>query len=354
MQISQNPYYIKNPLYFLELKELVEKYPLAYFNMLKAKFCKSLNKSLLYLKEWIDECTPKLSDNYYLISTKVNWILNGIVDFPRCEICNKQIYVVKNIQAFKQYNKYCNSCSRKLAIQKTKKTIDEHLKDDPLWYAKIDEKRKKTNLLLHGDPNWNNEHKTQQTCLDKYGVDNIRKTDFCKESIKKTKKDKYGDENYVNIEKAKSTNKDRRGVDWPMQDPDIRKKSASKYNYDGKMFDSKAELCYYVWLKDNDISFEYQPDMKFEYVFEGKTHFYHPDFLIENQYVEIKGDHFFKEDGTMQNPYDHSQDGLYEAKHQCMIQNNVKILNKDDYSFFVKYVIEKYGKNFLQFQCKYK
>ena len=166
---------------------------------------------------------------------------------------------------------------------------------------------------------------------------------------KENKKDKYGDENYVNVEKAKSTNKDRRGVDWPMQDPNIRKKSASKYSYDGKIFDSKAELCYYIWLKDNNISFEYQPNVKFEYEFEGKAHFYHLDFLIENQYVEIKGDHFFKEDGTMQNPYDHSQDGLYEAKHQCMLKNNVKVLHKVDYDLFVNYVIEKYGKSFLRF-----
>ena len=40
-----------------------------------------------------------------------------------------------------------------------------------------------------------------------------------------------------------------------------------------------------------------------------------PDFLVDGHYVEIKGDHFFKKDGTMQNPYDHRQDGLYEAKH---------------------------------------
>ena len=49
----------------------------------------------------------------------------------------------------------------------------------------------------------------------------------------------------------------------------------------------------------------------------------------------------------MQNPYDHSQDAKYEAKHQCMITNKVKILKSADYEKYLKYVDEKYGKDFL-------
>lgn len=51
---------------------------------------------------------------------------------------------------------------------------------------------------------------------------------------------------------------------------------------------------------------------------------------IDDILVEVKGDQFFKEDGTMQNPYDHTQDDLYEAKHQCMIDNNVYIFTSND------------------------
>ena len=32
----------------------------------------------------------------------------------------------------------------------------------------------------------------------------------------------------------------------------------------------------------------------------------------------------------MINPYDRSQDNIYEAKHQCMIKNNVKIFKEKD------------------------
>ena len=73
-----------------------------------------------------------------------------------------------------------------------------------------------------------------------------------------------------------------------------------------------------------------------------------PDFLVDGHYVEIKGDHFFKKDGTMQNPYDHRQDGLYEAKHQCMLQNSVKIMRVSEMKDIVDYVSCKYGKSYLK------
>ena len=55
----------------------------------------------------------------------------------------------------------------------------------------------------------------------------------------------------------------------------------------------------------------------------------------------------------MQNPFDHSQDGLYEAKHQCMLQNNVKIIKTSMMRYVLQYIDETYGKNFLkQFKKK--
>ena len=73
-----------------------------------------------------------------------------------------------------------------------------------------------------------------------------------------------------------------------------------------------------------------------------------PDFIVEGTIIEIKGDHFFKEDGTMQNPFDHSLDGLYEAKHQCMLKNDVKIIKVSEMKDILNYIYEKYGKNYLK------
>jgi len=92
-----------------------------------------------------------------------------------------------------------------------------------------------------------------------------------------------------------------------------------------------AELAFYIWLVENNIPFDFQVDAGFMFSFDGKNHTYFPDFKIGDLYFEIKGDHFFKEDGTMQNPFNHSQDGLYEAKHQCMIAHDVIILRSNEY-----------------------
>ena len=74
-------------------------------------------------------------------------------------------------------------------------------------------------------------------------------------------------------------------------------------------------------------------------------HYYIPDFEINGRLVEIKGDQFFKEDGTMQCPFDHNYDGQVEAKHQCMLNNNVLIIRSSEYKVAVDYFNSKYTKN---------
>ena len=67
-------------------------------------------------------------------------------------------------------------------------------------------------------------------------------------------------------------------------------------------------MCY-IWLKDNNISFEYQPCSSFEYSCNEIVHKYIPDFMVEGQYVELKGLQFFEDKDPskkMINPYDHN------------------------------------------------
>lgn len=40
--------------------------------------------------------------------------------------------------------------------------------------------------------------------------------------------------------------------------------------------------------------------------------------------------------------------GRFEAKHQCMLKNNVKILRKAEYSKYISYVRQKYGAGYLK------
>ena len=106
------------------------------------------------------------------------------------------------------------------------------------------------------------------------------------------------------------------------------------YIYQDIYFDSFPELCLYMYCINNNIHIIREPvELSFE--FEGKISHYYPDFLVENQLIEIKGDHFLTENNTWYNPFDHSEDKLFEAKYQCAIQNNVKILYNKDYQKYI-------------------
>lgn len=76
-----------------------------------------------------------------------------------------------------------------------------------------------------------------------------------------------------------------------------------RYAYDNKKFDSSWELCYYIWLKDHDISFTYPCKDTIAYECDGKQHLYFPDFIVEGRYVEIKGKQFLDESKHLANPF---------------------------------------------------
>lgn len=231
----------------------------------------------------------------------------------------------------------------------------------------------------------------KETCLKKYGVTNTAKAECVKrkyrdrmeekygkgiinafqvksviKKLEQTKIKKYGDKNYNNRIGAEKTCLKKYGVSSTSQILDIRHKQQFRYKYKGISFDSKPEIAFYIWLTDIkdilDIDFEYSPSKKFEYIFNDKKYFYIPDFRIENQYFELKGNHFFK-NGKMINPfrYKHWTDDeyklicdKYEAKHQCMLKNNIQILTNNNYNFFIDYVKKEYGNHYLdQFKNNY-
>lgn len=173
--------------------------------------------------------------------------------------------------------------------------------------------------------------KRKETCLEHYGVDSFSKTPMHKEKTIKTNREKFG-------------------VDFISQDPTRRRAFQKRYTYKNINFDSIPEIALYIWLEDHKIPFEYQPNIKFEYKINGQICHYEPDFLIEGQVIEIKGDHFFKDRNPtkeMINPFKDVQDGYAELKHQCMLRNNVKILTSKDYKKYIDYVKATYGKDFL-------
>lgn len=111
-----------------------------------------------------------------------------------------------------------------------------------------------------------------------------------------------------------------------------------KYYYDNQKFDSSWEVYFYVYLKDNNIPFEYHNKTYFNYDFEGRKCRYYPDFIVGDKVYEIKGDQFFNENNVMINPFDLS-DRKPQYKQKCIQENNVILIRSKE--------IEKY-KNYFE------
>ena len=211
---------------------------------------------------------------------------------------------------------------------------------------------------------WGVEHPSQseevkqrvkQTYKEHYGVDHPMQTEEVKERLRKTMLDLYDAEYSLQVDEIKQkiqdTMMDKYGVLWFPQSEEYHKKSHKPYTnpkYPDMTFGSSWEFFVYDFLLENHIDFEYQPAISLPYEYKETHHTYHPDFRIGDKIVEVKGDNFFRVNEKtgkeeMFCPYrykewtDEKYDwmcGLYEAKHQCMLANNVIILKSD----FIKIV----------------
>lgn len=324
--------------YIEDIRQIVQNNPRQYCSVIRRHDAKCIDKLQQYIP-FINSKTPLLQLPSYKLATKIYWLLNNITDFPICPVCNNKFGYNINVTFSIGYTYCCSrSCSGKLSHTDKAKTA-----------------RKKTTLLKYGVTHTSQaptvKQKRKITCLDKYGVDepfklahiqlagNIagnagwydpkRKQKRLNKSINTCLK-RYGVKHYRNSEKALETNRlNHKGLLYA-QTPASAKYRKKRVKYDNLTFDSSWEVIVYKYCKEHNMQCEYQPTIAFKYTYANKTRYYHPDFLIEGQLYEIKGDHFFKEDGTMQNPFNHKLDALYEAKHQCMINNNVKIIRYAD------------------------
>lgn len=214
------------------------------------------------------------------------------------------------------------------------------------WYIQTEDFKKKSISTLqdHYDEDIVNpfqatevKRQIKDVMIDRYGVDNPTKNpDICRRAI----------------QAGRATSIERYGTPYPAQNHEVMSKARRKYTYDNVQFDSFPELSYYIWLTDHGISFEYQPNVVFTYVYDNKVRTYHPDFKLvdTNEIIDIKCSSSFV-DGKLICLFDRSLDGVYEAKHQCMLENNVHIMLDDEYMQYVKYVEQKFGKDFKN-KCK--
>lgn len=106
--------------------------------------------------------------------------------------------------------------------------------------------------------------------------------------------------------------------------------------YKGYWCDSSWELAWVIYNLEHNVKFE-RNTQGFEYEFEGKKHKYYPDFKMEDgSYTEVKG--------------------WLDEKNKTKIAQFDGLLNvlcKREIKLYLKYVIDKYGKDYVSLYDNY-
>ncbi len=328
--------------------------------MIQCKICNRELNSYTGLASHINQVHNLLSKDYYIQYLKQK-------DEGVCPVCGKDTQWFSLRKGFRKHcSRACSTADPEVYKLKSetefKNTGYYNVMENPtnkqkmfnlLKLPEIQQKRiescKNNNGQGTGFQIKSVKEKAEKTIIDKYGVDNVFKLPEIHQIANKTKEEKYNNKNYNNREKAKETYYNKTGYYIPLQNPEVKSKIKKLYTFNNIKFDSSWELAYYIWLKDHNIDFEYQPNTPFEYIIDNIKHLYYPDFLINEQYIEIKGKQFFNEKHELINPYNNTKD---YAKYECMIKNNVKIISDEEIKPILDYINKKYGKNYLK-QFKY-
>ena len=102
--------------------------------------------------------------------------------------------------------------------------------------------------------------------------------------------------------------------------------------YKGYYCDSSWELAFVIYNLEHNIKFE-RNKKRFAYIFENETHNYIPDWIVDGEYIEIKG--YWSEQ--------------WQAKlDQFPKEEKLTVLTKKEIKPYLDYVIESYGKDFIK------
>lgn len=97
----------------------------------------------------------------------------------------------------------------------------------------LSKKVAETKQERYGDMYFNNMYKNKETCLEKYGYDNVFKIPEIKDKIDSTKLDKYGTihvtQNKEIMNKVNQTNLEKYGVKWSFQSENNKTKSKATW-----------------------------------------------------------------------------------------------------------------------------
>lgn len=264
---------------------------------------------------------------------KYTSIIDGYRTFCCIECSNKdESLKKKRSESYKEYYKNEDDCAKKDRYERQSKSLKMTNLRKPQYIK--DEEYKKRGIAI------SNAYKSKPEEEKKKEIEKRSKTRS--ENWKLYPEEKK----QMIIEKRKNAQLKKFNGHWAAQTPEFAKNRRKGILYDNIMFDSKWEIDLYILCKQLNLNFEYHPNITFGYTYDGAIHYYQPDFIIDGKLYEVKGGQFFKND-KMICPFDRNdyKDGLFEAKHQCMINNNVTILLADKTRMQFKNLINSIFKN---------
>jgi hypothetical protein len=239
----------------------------------------------------------------------------------KCDICGveNKIYLQKyhfNKDRCGYYS--CVKCSDNIKYGADNVSQSEIIKDKKketeyvFQSDKLQDNIKKTKLERYGNENFTNRKKSNETCLEKYGVENVSQSDIIKKRKCETSIINYG-------------------VEYPSQNKDVfnkQQKSALR------LIKYKNTDLYYQGTYELDFLDKYYDKLEIsknkksiKYIYKNKIKYYHPDFYFDklNLIIEIKSDY------TLVKELDKNL-----AKQKSCVEfgyNFIFIINKD-YSIF--------------------
>lgn len=319
---------------------------------------KCTNKVKWYYTKFTRHCSPKCTNDDQEVREKTRNICNeryGGIGFASKELSDKvkqtnleRLGVEFASQSEKWRDKVRETSQRKWHVdnpfqseevkEKTRNTImQKHGVDHISKVKSIMEKRDQTLNERYGGVGYASSsirEKCEQTCENRFGVRNYTQSNEYKEQYdeiqsKRTQtcEIKYGVSHYA------KTKEFARAIHKPYTNP----------KYHDMTFSTSWEFKVYDFLMEHNIEFEYQPSISIPYECEGTHHTYHPDFKVCDKIVEVKGDQFFRMNestgreemfcpwrGDLSDKEYEFKCKIEEAKHQCMIANDVIILRGKD------------------------
>ena len=200
------------------------------------------------------------------------------------------------------------SSAESIKLKKKTTCLERYGVENPNQVDDVKEKKRNTCLKKYGveTPFQSSDfmEKAQQTCLSKYGCLNPLQSEEIKLKAKRTCLKKYGVENYTQTTECKNksteTNIRKYGVKYYAQSIKFHKSAKKQFRYLEDTFDSFPELCLFIYAKTNGVPIKRAP-VNFHFIFGGIDHWYIPDFEIDGELIEIKGDHFVGKEKCFRN-----------------------------------------------------